>query len=49
VVVFDEKDVRAFEELSPHLRGYQAEERVVVPGAYALLLERRSEPPRRGG
>jgi hypothetical protein len=49
VVVFDEKDVQAFEELSPQLRGYRQAERVVIPGAYALLLEPRSAPPRRGG
>jgi hypothetical protein len=49
VVIFDEKDVTAFEGLSPRLRGYREVKRVVAPGAYALLLERTTATPRRGG
>ncbi len=49
VVVFDEKDVKAFEGLSPHLRGYREAERAVASGATAVLLERTSATPRRGG
>jgi hypothetical protein len=49
VVIFDEKDVKAFAGLSPHLRGYRESKRVAAPGAYALLLERTPAIPRRGG
>ena len=49
VVIFDEKDVKAFAGLSPHLRGYRESRRVQASGAYALLLERASARLRRGG
>jgi hypothetical protein len=49
VVIFDEKDVKAFAGLSPHLRGYRESRRVEASGAYALLLERASARLRRGG
>jgi hypothetical protein len=40
VVIFDAKDVAAFESLSPQLRGYRERERVTASGAYAVLLQR---------
>jgi hypothetical protein len=49
VVIFDEKDVKASRGLSPHLRGYREAKRVVASGATAVLLERTSATPRRGG
>jgi hypothetical protein len=46
VVIFDAKDVKAFEALGPRLRGYREAKRVAAPGgAYALLLT----PAQRGG
>lgn len=49
VVIFDEKDAKAFQGLVPHLRGYREAKRVGASGATALLLERTSATPRRSG
>jgi hypothetical protein len=47
VVIFDAKDVAAFEGLSPQLRGYREAKRVPASGAYAVLLKRTAARPRR--
>jgi hypothetical protein len=46
VVIFNQKDVTAFEVVAPRLRGYRGGKSVVAPGAAAVLFLRAPATPR---
>jgi len=45
VVIFDDRDVAAFETLQPKLGDYRMRKRVDASAGYAMLLQRRNEKP----